>query len=473
MNKKIKCLLLVLLIVPCLFLIEGCNRTPVVVNFERSSASTSMVDVYTITYSDGSTSSFSVENGSDGKDLSIEDIYSLAKDSGFTGSFLDFVDMYLDIVIETDNSKAINKSLLSVVSVYTEINYDRSNFLNTFKDTAISHGSGVIYKLDKTTGDAYIITNHHVVHPDELTSVSAFSVKCGLYGSMVNFEFPTHANGAKCTNENGYPLVRYTGTTIDCTYIGGSKTYDIAVLKIDGSEILKNSHALEVKKGDSNKVVVGQTAIAIGNPRNWGISATEGIISVASEYAPDGSSDTIYEGNRVIRIDAAVNSGNSGGGLFNGDGELIGIVNAKIIDESIDNVAYAIPSSIAFKVADNIIANSGGNTQKAYKASLGITYTTVGSKAVYDEETGVVKIQEEVIIENIEENSIADVNGLKSGDKVLKITTKNEVIETNRLHYATEAEWLFEVGDIVVFNIEGKTEPINILITADCFKYVD
>lgn len=78
-----------------------------------------------------------------------------------------------------------------------------------------------------------------------------------------------------------------------------------------------------------------------------------------------------------------------------------------------------------------------------------------------------------MIIENIEENSIADVNGLKSGDKVLKITTKNEVIETNRLHYATEAEWLFEVGDIVVFNIEGKTEPINMLITADCFKYVD
>ena len=473
MNKKIKCFLLALLILPCLFLTIGCNRTPVVVNFERSSASTSMVDVYTITYSDGSTSSFSVENGSDGKDLSIEDIYALAKDAGFTGTFLDFVDMYLDIVIETDNSKAINKSLLSVVSVYTEINYDKSSFLNTIKDTAISYGSGVIYRLDKDAGDAYIVTNYHVVCPDEVSSVSAFSVKCGLYGSMVNFEFPTYSNGMSYTNENGYPLVRYTGTTIDCQYIGGSKTYDIAVLKIGGSEVLKNSHALEAKRGDSNKVVVGQTAIAIGNPSNWGISATEGIVSVASEYAPNGSSDNIYEGNRVIRIDAAVNSGNSGGGLFNGDGELIGIVNAKIVDESIDNIAYAIPSSIAFKVVDNLIANSGGNTQKAYKASLGITYTTADSKAVYDEETGTVKIQEEVIIEKIEENSIADVNGLKPGDKVLKITTKNEAIETTRLHYATEAEWLLEIGDVVIFNIEGKTEPISMLITADCFKYVD
>lgn len=473
MNKKIKCFLLALLILPCLFLTIGCNRTPVVVNFERSSASTSMVDVYTITYSDGSTSSFSVENGSDGKDLSIEDIYALAKDAGFTGTFLDFVDMYLDIVIETDNSKAINKSLLSVVSVYTEINYDKSSFLNTIKDTAISYGSGVIYRLDKDAGDAYIVTNYHVVCPDEVSSVSAFSVKCGLYGSMVNFEFPTYSNGMSYTNENGYPLVRYTGTTIDCQYIGGSKTYDIAVLKIGGSEVLKNSHALEAKRGDSNKLVVGQTAIAIGNPSNWGISATEGIVSVASEYAPNGSSDNIYEGNRVIRIDAAVNSGNSGGGLFNGDGELIGIVNAKIVDESIDNIAYAIPSSIAFKVVDNLIANSGGNTQKAYKASLGITYTTADSKAVYDEETGTVKIQEEVIIEKIEENSIADVNGLKPGDKVLKITTKNEAIETTRLHYATEAEWLLEIGDVVIFNIEGKTEPISMLITADCFKYVD
>ena len=107
---------------------------------------------------------------------------------------------------------------------------------------------------------------------------------------------------------------------------------------------------------DSEMINVGESAIAIGNPEGNGFSTSLGIVSVDSEYIEMTGADGVTNVEfRVMRIDTAVNGGNSGGGLFNSKGELIGIVNAKIQSTTVENIAYAIPSNLAAAVADNII----------------------------------------------------------------------------------------------------------------------
>ena len=135
---------------------------------------------------------------------------------------------------------------------------------------------------------------------------------------------------------------------IPATYVGGSANYDIAVLRVDKNDILldaiETGAAMAVTVANSDELTPGMTTIAIGNPSSsdadlGGISVTKGIVSVDSEYITMSAIDTSGEVQfRVIRIDAPVNSGNSGGGLFNDKGELIGIVNAKISSSSVENI---------------------------------------------------------------------------------------------------------------------------------------
>lgn len=474
MKNKLKYIVIVLVFIPCLFIFSACSRAPYVVGIERSSSSTAMTDVYTITYSDGSTDSFSVTNGEDGKDLNIEDIYNVAKEKGYSGTFLEFLELYLDMDIPTDNSACINKSLMSVVSVYSEFNYESGNFLSTQKNSAVGYGSGVVYKLDKTAGDMYIITNYHVLYASVGSScVFASDIKLSLYGNTLSFDWPTNKDGSHVLGANGYPLIEYDGDYLSCDYVGGSLLYDIAVLKVSNSSVVKNSGLIQARIGNSDDIIVGQEAIAIGNPQNLGIGATQGVVTVASEYAITTLANGQYAQSRVIRMDTAVNGGNSGGGLFNAKGELIGIVNSKLIDEKIENIGYAIPSNIATSVADNIIKNSGSQEKKAYKATMGITLDAQNARAAYDENTGRVILTEDVYIDSVVENSLAEQAGIKKGDKITAMTVKGQKYTITRLHHVVDLGWKLEAGDVVSFTIEGKADPINIIITADCFSYVD
>jgi serine protease Do len=120
------------------------------------------------------------------------------------------------------------------------------------------------------------------------------------------------------------------------------------------------------------------TVIAIGNAEGEGFSATKGVVSVNSEQltldGPDQRTDITV---RVIRIDAAINKGNSGGGLFDEQGRLIGIVNAKKTGDKVDNIAYAIPINLAKALADNVIYHSDGEFRGAVKYLFGIRLAEV------------------------------------------------------------------------------------------------
>ena len=335
------------------------------------------------------------------------------------------------------------KALLSVVSIecgfqelYTSGWFGSSQ--TTLRDT-LYYGSGVIYQMDKAKGDAYVITNYHVVYNSASTAENYISddIRLYLYGQE---------------NE---------ADAIKAEFVGGSQNYDIAVLKVSGSAILKQSIATAVTFADSDKVSVLDTAIAIGNPAGMGISATAGYVSVDSEEITLQVTSSGYVSMRVMRVDTAVNGGNSGGGLFDASGNLIGIVNAKMSDSSIENIAYAIPSNVAKRLTESVLSNDEGI---ATRCILGVVPSVATSKAVYDSETGKISIVETVSISSITEGSVAE-GKLLVGDVVRSLTIDGKTVEIERKYQLIENMFAAHVGSTVVFGIERNGQSMNVTFT--------
>ena len=375
-------------------------------------------------------------------------------DSRVDGSIVEAGDSY-EVTINSNGAGNIvpaSKSLLSAVSVYCnfKMNYSSSYFpgMSTGTRQYSSAGAGVIYSLDKNKGDAFVITNYHVVYDYRANTANHVSddIKLYLYG------------------------MEATDYAIPATYVGGSMVYDLAVLKVEGSRVLAESNAVAASFADSDKVSVLETAIAVGNPESKGISITVGYVNVDSEYLTMLGSDNSTEVQmRVMRIDAAVNSGNSGGGLFNEKGELIGIVNAKMSDSTVDNIGYAIPSNIVKYIANNIIYYCNGtDLENVYRCLVGITVGASRYYTEYDTETGKVHKHETVIVEQITSGGIAD-GRLQTGDEIVAITIDGVRYEVNRMYNVVDSMLNARVGSSVVVEIkrDGGSMTVELPITED------
>ena len=402
-----------------------------------------------IHYSDGSSENLGVVKGADGQEgapgIPGEDgAQGAGGEDGAKGdpgepgeNGQDGQDGVITIVPESESiALASAKGLRSAVSIYCASSATSSSYS--------SAGSGVIWKLDRNTGDALIITNHHVVYSRYSTNANKISenIKVYLYGA------------------------EYAAYGIEAEYVGGSMYYDIAVLSVTGSELLRNSDAAAVTVSDSEKLGVGAQAIAVGNPAAMGLSASLGIVSVDSEQiemtAVDGRTQIKL---RVMRIDTAVNSGNSGGGLYNSAGELVGIVNAKISSSSIENIAYAIPSNLAIAVAQNIVDHCLGTaTQTLMRATLGITVGVLDSHGAYDATTGQIKTVEKVAIQKVEENSAA-YGILQANDVLLSGTLGEKTVTVTRSYHALDLLLEARAGDTVTFRILRGEEEMAVSIT--------
>ena len=423
--SKVIFVLLFILIMPCLIFV-GCGDEKYVVSILKSRED-GLNTIYTITYSDGTTSEMTVSNGekgedgvdglngSDGKDLTIDAVYNKYKELYGDISFKDFLDLYLNLDVD-NTSTAVNSALLSSVKIYTEFYETVAGFFQTQDTVSIYSGSGVIYNTDEDY--SYIITNYHVVYSNNANAANggkiARKIKAFLYGSEGSY----YSTGD--VDENGYPKYEYNDYVIDCYYVGGSVKYDLAALKVSTTRLqMINPDVREISFADN--YYVGQTAIAIGNTEDEGISATKGIISVDNEFISLQIDSTVRD-YRSIRIDTAIYSGNSGGGLFNLDGELIGITNAG--DSEDQNVNYAIPLPVVRGVVENIMYNTNygtsGNTL-GKRFSLGITVTTSEQKFVLDESLGYGKIKEKVSVSAVTEGSIAGILGIQKDDVIVSI----------------------------------------------------
>ncbi len=369
------------------------------------------------------------------------------------------------ITITGDNINSItyatSKGLRSAVSIYCtfETTVGGSSPWNPRPSTQIYYttGSGVIYQLDGD-GNAFIITNHHVVYEDSSNTENGISDKIYIY--LYGLE-----------NE---------ACAIPAVYVGGSANYDLAVLYVDANEVLKEAYAsgaaAAVEIGNSDKLAPGQTTIAIGNPSAdelGGISVTSGIVSVDSEYITmTGTSGSGEVSFRVIRTDAPVNSGNSGGGMYNDKGELIGIVNAKITSSDIENIGYALPSNVVRAIADNIIYYCyGKDCESVMRGLLGITINVSGYDTYFDTEAGLIVRTEEICVYELTVGGVGETI-LKVGDIVKSITIGDKTVSVTRQHHLIDALLDVRVGDSVSITIirEGTEMTVSTIITEDCLS---
>ena len=269
----------------------------------------------------------------------------------------------------------------SVVEITTE-SVTTGKFMQQYVSEGA--GSGVII-----TSDGYIATNNHVID-----GASKITVRLK------------------------------NGTVYEATLIGKDAKTDIAVLKIEAKDLNAAVY------GDSGKLVVGETAIAIGNPLGeLGGTVTSGIISALDRSITiDGETMTLLQTN------AAINPGNSGGGLFNQYGELIGIVNAKSSGSDIEGLGFAIPINTAKPVIEEIIENgyvrgrislgltivdiSDTETAMAYRVSKTGVYVTKTTSASAQFQAGdrIVSFNGESI--DSAEALTAAINKCKVGDTV-------------------------------------------------------
>lgn len=235
-------------------------------------------------------------------------------------------------------------------------------------------GSGVI-----VTPDGYILTNHHVIDGAEEIRVDL--------------------------ND---------GRTIDAKLVGSDSPSDIAVLKISGSGLPY------LTPGDSDKVQVGDVALAIGNPLGIGQTVTMGIISAKGRSGPGLGSGTFED---FLQTDAPINQGNSGGALVNTNGDLIGI-NSQILSGSGGNIGigFAIPSNMARGVMDQLVKNG-----KVRRGQLGITVSRVTSDLA--QSLGMSETRG-VIVNSVRSGSAAERAGIHQGDVITAIN-ESTVNDTN------------------------------------------
>ena len=404
-------------------------------------------------------------SGASGGDLKIEDIYQA---SGFDGTLEEFIAYYMNELkfpIQEDNdTEMLAKNTSSVVSIIAGFQKEvtvRDRYGKLTKQTQVggSEGSGVIFKMERNgdTVDAYILTNYHVVyggedHTDNANGISS-DMYVYVYGARELFSTGDVVNS---TTADGYldegGVMGDNGDGIKATFIGGAMDYDIAILKISDDKYLPQSPATEAVFGDSNETVIGEKAFVIGNANGHGISITGGLISVESEYitmkATDGANRQVSY--RVMRTDAAINHGNSGGGLFNAKGELIGITNAKNIQDETDNMGYALPISQVVAVINNVMDN-GGYVRRAW---LGIeTYTQERVASFVD---GHLKIEDTFLVKKVftDEQAGAGLNIFKYMDVFQEMKINDGAwVKLDRSYKLGDTLLDVRKGDVVTFKV--------------------
>ena len=197
-------------------------------------------------------------------------------------------------------------------------------------------------------------------------------------------------------------------TDYPATVVGEDDTSDVAVLKIDATDLTPAT------VGNSDSLSVGESVLAVGNPLGeLGGTVTSGIVSALNRSVTiQGTSST--NTMSLIQMDASVSPGNSGGGLFNMNGELIGLVNAKSSSSDAEGLGFAIPINDAIKVAQDLLEN-GYVSGRPY---MGITYL-----AVTDAQTAAqLNVNAYgVYVVDVAQGGPADKAGLKTGDRIVSI----------------------------------------------------
>lgn len=312
-------------------------------------------------------------------------------------------------IVSIDTSRELTATEVYAANVGSTVGITTTSVTTNFwgyQTTSAASGSGFIISTD-----GYILTNYHVIE-------DASSVKVAMYD----------------------------GTVHDASLIGYDESNDIAVLKVDAEDLTP------VILGDSDNMNVGDSVVAIGNPLGeLTFSLTSGAISAMDREVTLSSTVTM----NLLQTDCAINSGNSGGALFNMYGEVIGVTNAKYSsssssEASIDNIGFAIPINSIRPIVESII-------EKGYISSpyIGISVLDVSA------ETQLYGIPAGIAIQSVTAGSPAEEAGLQVGDVVTSVD--GTAMTSSELVAMVESS---SIGDSLVLSIyrQGQTMEITVVV---------
>ena len=312
--------------------------------------------------------------------------------------------------VTVDSGKEMTAAEVYAANVNSTVGITTSITTNYwgFQTTSAAAGSGFIL-----TEDGYILTNYHVVE-----------------------------------NSNSITVAMYNGDTYDATLIGYDESNDVAVLKVDAEGLSP------VVLGDSDNLNVGDSVVAIGNPLGeLTFSLTAGLVSAKDREVTLSNSLTMD----LIQTDCAINSGNSGGALFNLYGEVIGITNAKYSSSSssstasIDNIGFAIPIDQVRSIFESIITN--GYIVKPY---IGVTVSDVSS------ESQSYGLPQGAAVRSVTENGPAAEAGLQENDIITAVNGET-ITSSNDLVKLVKASAAGDTLELTVYR-QGQTTTLTLTV---------
>ncbi|WP_282675953.1 S1C family serine protease [Lactococcus cremoris] len=343
----------------------------------------------------------------------------------------------VSVNVNTDVTSAIKKVSNSVVSV---MNYQKQNSQSDFSSIfggnsgsssandslqLSSEGSGVIYK--KSGGDAYVVTNYHVI-----------------------------------AGNSSLDVLLSGGQKVKATVVGYDEYTDLAVLKIS------SDHVKDVATfADSSKLTIGEPAIAVGSPlgSQFANTATEGILSATSRQVTLTQENGQTTSINAIQTDAAINPGNSGGALINIEGQVIGITQSKITttedgSTSVEGLGFAIPSNDVVNIINKLETDG-----KISRPALGIRMVDLSQLSTND--SSQLKLPSSVtgglVVYSVQAGLPAATAGLKAGDVITKVGDTSVTSSTD----LQSALYSHNINDTVkvTYYRDGKSATANVKLS--------
>ncbi len=279
-------------------------------------------------------------------------------------------------VVTTDVTKVVDKVMPAVVSIENKFTQRSSFFGQPVESEAQASGSGII--VGESDKELLIVTNYHVIENADTLTVTFTD------------------------SEKGEAQVK-----------GYDSEQDVAVIAVPLSDIKTSTkNAIVVATlGDSDKLTVGEPAIAIGNALGYGQSVTVGVIS-ALDRPIGGDTETPVK----IQTDAAINPGNSGGALLNIQGEVVGINSNKIGGTVVEGMGYAIPISSVRPIIDELMTK----TTRVKVDDANASYLGISGVNITDDVSQMYGMPKGIYVAQVYEDTAAAKAGLVKGDIITK-----------------------------------------------------
>ena len=358
---------------------------------------------------------------------------------------LEYDPVYESLNYEINYSSDLTSDL-SIEDIVENI-YDAVTSITASSSSAISSGSAVLFAKDENLGFSYLLTCFHVID--------------GAYN---------------------FTVTESDNDTYEAYLVGGYEDEDLAILAIETPE--EDDLVYASILDDSNNIRLGSGVICIGNP--LGIlpgSVSSGIVSYLNREI---SVDT-YKKQTLIQTDVAINSGNSGGGLFNRAGNLIGIVSAKYSSSGIEGLGFAIPSNTVIDTIEKIMSTAkydtankvfsngyyDGDYEFGFTVSVGTYQTGSFGQITRYQVLYISQVDSDSTktgYNHLNQNDIINSLSIDYADEsIADISNKTFTLATDLMQFLYNSN--LKIGDTITFNITRSNQKIDVTFSVIQYKY--